>query len=123
MKTGTAYLLLLVTALPAVSGAPYSHISARDASIEDKIRAELADSPVYTTLGEDFAEINKQSKVSKRADITRNDLEDGKCAPNIIIFARGTSEPGNMGGGVGVPLQNAVDDVLPGRVIYQGVNR
>ncbi|KAF8448374.1 cutinase-domain-containing protein [Terfezia claveryi] len=119
MKASAAYLLFLVTAFPAVSGVPYPPISA---STEDKIRAEAVDSPVYVALGEAFAQVNKQPVVSKRADTIRNDLEQGKCAPNIIIFARGTSEIGNMGSGVGVPLQNAVDAVLPGRVIYQGVN-
>ncbi|RPB18955.1 cutinase-domain-containing protein [Terfezia boudieri ATCC MYA-4762] len=119
MKASATYLLLLVTTFLVVSGVPYPPISS---SIEDKIRAEAVDSPVYVALGEAFAQINKQHVVSKRADITRNDLEQGKCAPNIIIFARGTSETGNMGIGVGVPLQNAVDADLPGRVIYQGVN-
>lgn len=123
MKTSAVYLLAAV--LPAAFGMPYHPISARDVSTEDKIRTEAADSPAYAALEEAFARINKQSIVSKRADTTRNDLQEGKCAPNIIIFARGTSETGNMGGGsgVGVPLQNAVDVVLGGRVIYQGVNK
>jgi len=118
MKTGAVFLLLVV-ALPTTLGVPYS---SRDVPIEDKIRGEAAGSPVYAALEGAFAQ-NKHSLVARQAGIIRNDLEHGRCAPNIIIFARGTSEGGNMGMGVGIPLQNAVDTALPGRVIYQGVNR
>jgi len=122
MKTGAAYLLL-ATALLVVSGAAHPLISARDVPLEDKIRSGAADSPLYAALGDAFAQINGQSVVSKRGNPTRNDLEQGKCASNIIIYARGTNETGNMGNGPGASLQDAVDAVLPGRVIYQGVNK
>lgn len=123
-----ASFLLLAASLSAVLGAPSSYpasISARATTLtEDEIAAVAGNSDFYIALEEAFAKIKKpQASLVKRADLTRNDLEQGKCAPNIIIFARGTTEDGNMGNGVGVPLQNAVDAVLSGKVIYQGVNQ
>lgn len=54
---------------------------------------------------------------------TENQLGSGPCAEYTLIFARGTSEPGNMGALVGPPLVWALqDDVGTDGLTIQGVN-
>lgn len=43
---------------------------------------------------------------------TRQDLEDGKCSDLLVIFARGTFEPGNVGALVGPPFFKALEGAL-----------
>lgn len=43
---------------------------------------------------------------------TRQDLDDGKCSDLLVIFARGTQEPGNVGALVGPPFFNALEGAL-----------
>ncbi|KAM5349608.1 hypothetical protein ACJ41O_006113 [Fusarium nematophilum] len=56
---------------------------------------------------------------------TRNDLNEAdsaSCADVIFIFARGTSEPGNLGTLVGPRVASALEDGLgEGGVLIQGV--
>ena len=52
-----------------------------------------------------------------------NDLKSGDCAPVTVIFARGTTEPGNIGTIVGPPLERAMQAALGnGNVAFQGVD-
>ncbi|KAL1586510.1 hypothetical protein WHR41_05288 [Cladosporium halotolerans] len=54
---------------------------------------------------------------------TRNDIVDGKCAPVTFIFARGSTEPGNMGSSVGPAIASALTDSLgDDGVAIQGVD-
>ncbi|KAI5851614.1 cutinase-domain-containing protein [Morchella snyderi] len=53
---------------------------------------------------------------------TRNDLIDGECNDIIVIWARGSSEPGNVGITLGPPFFDAIEEAEPGRTIVQGVN-
>lgn len=58
---------------------------------------------------------------------TRNDLltTGAACKPTILIFARGTTEPGNMGVVVGPSLASALESKLgsgQGQVAVQGVD-
>jgi hypothetical protein len=50
-----------------------------------------------------------------------NDIANGMCAPVTLIFARGTSEPSNLGTVVGPPLASAMQAAL-GSVAVQGVD-
>lgn len=43
---------------------------------------------------------------------TRQDLDDGKCGDLLVIFARGTQEPGNVGALVGPPFFKALESAL-----------
>ncbi|KKY31831.1 putative cutinase [Diaporthe ampelina] len=43
---------------------------------------------------------------------TRQDLDDGKCSDLLVIFARGTHEPGNVGALVGPPFFKALEGSL-----------
>lgn len=55
---------------------------------------------------------------------TQNQLVlGGPCAEYTLIFARGTSEPGNMGALVGPPLVWALQDIVgTSGLMVQGVN-
>ncbi|KAM0699004.1 hypothetical protein Q7P36_001049 [Cladosporium allicinum] len=54
---------------------------------------------------------------------TRNDIKDGKCAPVTLIFARGSTEPGNFGSSVGPSLASALEKSLGADgVAVQGVD-
>ncbi|KAI5857056.1 cutinase-domain-containing protein [Tricharina praecox] len=53
---------------------------------------------------------------------TRNELTAGRCADAIVIFARGTTETGNVGTVLSGPLFRAISDETNGRAIFQGVN-
>jgi len=53
---------------------------------------------------------------------TSNDLENGPCLPAFLIFARGTTEPGNMGEIIGPQLCSALQAELGSSTIgCQGV--
>lgn len=52
-----------------------------------------------------------------------NELINGPCKKVAVIFARGTTEPGNIGTGVGPQLSAAVKSRLgSGNVAFQGVD-
>lgn len=54
---------------------------------------------------------------------TASDVENGVCKPVTLIFARGTTEPGNLGTVVGPPLANALISLLGAeQVAVQGAN-
>ncbi|RYO76532.1 hypothetical protein DL766_002585 [Monosporascus sp. MC13-8B] len=52
---------------------------------------------------------------------TRNDLNDGKCGSVVVIYARGTTELGNVGSVAGPPFFNALAKKVPDLVV-QGVD-
>ncbi|KAK6332941.1 hypothetical protein TWF718_010769 [Orbilia javanica] len=61
----------------------------------------------------------------RQSRTTRNDLQNAACKPFTLIFARGTTETGNLGTVVGPPLISALGRVLPGgsnALAVQGVN-
>jgi len=61
--------------------------------------------------------------VIKRAASTATDVTDGACKPVTLIFARGTTEPGNLGTVVGPPLAAAMKSALgDDKVAVQGVD-
>jgi cutinase len=54
---------------------------------------------------------------------TATDVAKGVCKPMTLIFARGTSEQGNMGTIVGPPLANAMIALMGAdQVAVQGVD-
>jgi cutinase len=63
------------------------------------------------------------SVVAAATGSTAKDVENGICKPVTLIFARGSTETGNMGTVVGPPLANAMMAALgAGQVAVQGVN-
>lgn len=59
--------------------------------------------------------------VDKRQLMSSNDLLKGACKANILIFARGTTEMGNMGSTVGPALKNGLNLLGLGKWAFQGV--
>ena len=54
---------------------------------------------------------------------TANDVQNGACKPVTLIFARGTTETGNIGSEVGPPLVTALQKAVgAGNLAVQGVN-
>lgn len=54
---------------------------------------------------------------------TENGVKDNKqCQPLTFIFARGTSEMGNMGSVVGPPVAKQLSSLMGGKVTVQGVD-
>jgi cutinase len=60
----------------------------------------------------------QQKNAESASDITSG----APCKPNLLIFARGTSEDGNLGGTVGPALKNAINALAPGLFAFQGVD-
>ncbi|KAE9965348.1 hypothetical protein EG328_009799 [Venturia inaequalis] len=61
--------------------------------------------------------------IIKRAATTATDITDGVCKPVTLIFARGTTEPGNMGLTVGPPLAASMQKAFGAdKVAIQGVD-
>ena len=55
--------------------------------------------------------------------VTRNDIVDGICKPFTLLFARGTTESGNIGNIVGPPFVLALQKAFgANNVAVQGVN-
>ena len=52
---------------------------------------------------------------------TRNDLVDGKCGSVVMVFARGTTEAGNVGQVAGPPFFDALAAKAPDLAV-QGVD-
>lgn len=52
-----------------------------------------------------------------------NDVTSKKtCTPNILLYARGTTEGGNVGSSVGPSLIREISKLAPGRFLFQGVD-
>ena len=60
--------------------------------------------------------------VERRQGATSNDLLNGPCKAVTVIFARGTSESGNIGAIVGPPLEASLNNRLGSNVAFQGVD-
>ncbi|KAI6840773.1 hypothetical protein KC367_g4254 [Hortaea werneckii] len=66
--------------------------------------------------------VEKRASTSYSGGSTATDVADGVCAPVTFIFARGSTETGNMGSTVGPALAKALISALGSdRVAIQGV--
>lgn len=77
--------------------------------------------PSFAALGNIASYISTTSAPADPAT-TYNDLADGKCAPFILLFARGTNGTGNVGEGVGPALIKELTALRPGQFMVQGTN-
>lgn len=57
---------------------------------------------------------------SGSAETTRNELNEGKCGPAILIYARGTTQSGNIGDKPGIKFAKDFVSAIPGSIV-QGV--
>ena len=59
----------------------------------------------------------------RQSATTRNELLDGVCRPVTVIYARGTTESGNIGVSVGPALELTLDRRLGANTVaFQGVD-
>ncbi|KAF1987840.1 carbohydrate esterase family 5 protein, partial [Aulographum hederae CBS 113979] len=61
------------------------------------------------------------TELVERQTATSNDVTNGACKPVTFVFARGSTEGGNMGTIVGSGLCAAMKKNMPGAVACQGV--
>ena len=117
-----AFILLpMISALPASvqstnSRLPLIDISLR--SVESFSRLAVA--------SHDFEPANnpRDALTSRQlAATTQNDIKDGACKPMTILFARGTTEQGNVGSLAGPPFFQAVGAAMGAQnLAVQGVD-
>ncbi|EKJ79092.1 hypothetical protein FPSE_00693 [Fusarium pseudograminearum CS3096] len=71
-----------------------------------------------------FDQSARQSKrqLSGRVRSTANEFKDDGCNDIIFVWARGSTEIGNMGTIVGPDVANNLKDAFPGQVAVQGVD-
>lgn len=90
------------------------------------LRAALLSSCVAFTIAAPAASpdpIGDAMLVARQTGAVANDLQNGDCKAMTLIFARGTTEAGNMGSVVGPPFANALIQAAgAGNVAVQGVN-
>ncbi len=78
-------------------------------------------SPILNAEPQGFDEMGALSKRQNDFSDTRNELSE--CKPVTVIYARGTSEPGNVGAGPGPPFFNALDVAIGAENVgVQGVD-
>lgn len=79
--------------------------------------------PVPSAVVPDLASAVAGCQGVSAVGVTRNDIVNGICKPFTLIFARGTTEQGNIGSIVGPPFVLALQKVFgANNVAVQGVN-
>ena len=69
------------------------------------------------------APLAKPQSTTSYGGTTKSDVQNGVCKAITLIFARGTSEGGNMGSEVGPPLEKQLKTTFgTAKVATQGVN-
>lgn len=121
-----ATLLSLLTAVASVIAAPAPQV---DVSTTTSIQNVNVDSDFIAKLELMFAGKwdptnpavgSEEASLQKRAGVTQTDLIDGKCGNVIFIYARGTTQGGNIGENPGVKLTAALQSAISGTIV-QGV--
>lgn len=119
--SATAVFATLLLAPSFVHAAPWP----QPAAPAGPIPATIPESSPISSLENAFKSLraSRVSSASAAAVVTtRNELLEGRCAPIIVLFARGTTEPGNVGDDVGPFFFDQLLALRPGKVIVQGTN-
>ncbi|KAJ9657832.1 hypothetical protein H2201_008045 [Coniosporium apollinis] len=111
----TQALLSFLSLLPLISALPAA-VPEADALPEAE--------PTLTGLSDLQDLQTRDLAIRALGDATQNDLTNGSpCKDVTIIFARGTTEDGNVGTSTGPPFFEALGRLIgPSRVAVQGVN-
>jgi len=115
-------VLSLASPVPATSG----NIEERNTPLNDFLTLVLQNVPILDGTLDEVGEILSDFEADIASitgdQITYNDLT-GPCMDYTVIFARGTTEPGNVGILTGPPFLTALSTTLSGKTIaIQGVN-
>lgn len=87
--------------------------------IDEKFPQNIAIKAADTVIGAAETSVGKLMGVQT----TQNDLLQGHCGDVLVIFARGTAEPGNIGSMVGPAFFDELKSTLAGKkVSFQGVS-
>ncbi|KAL7274067.1 hypothetical protein RUND412_003051 [Rhizina undulata] len=121
MKLAAVFIALLRIALASPN--PAVSISA-DITLPEVSSNGTSPAAFLEAAFRQIHESKNADTVSARAEVitTRNELVDGGCNDVIVIFARGTTEPGNVGDDVGPSFFDSLEALEPGRILVQGVN-
>lgn len=116
MKTTTVLSVLLPTSILALpSTLPLADISARDYSSFSRLESASSSFDPNSL---------PRSRLRSRAlgSSTQNDVQAGACKPMTVLFARGTTEGGNMGTLAGPPFVQAIGSMMGAdNVAVQGI--
>ncbi|KAK7956461.1 carbohydrate esterase family 5 protein [Apiospora aurea] len=116
---------LSLSLLPAASGAPLAAAADGEEPVASlPILAKRQNQPINQLLSyitqlfpvnvalEDGAALltlaEKAFAILAGFSTTENDVQNGRCGDVVVVFARGTTEPGNVGALVGPPLFQAL---------------
>lgn len=116
---------LLVALLPAVvMAAPISILAARQTTLLNMILAGIGKIPAIGTSISAISGVLTTFEAGLAAALNVQTSEDGtNCATMTVIFARGTTEPGNVGVVTGPPFFDAIQAMVGSNSLaVQGVN-
>jgi cutinase len=120
-----AFLFPLVLTLPIPSSLSSDSVLSRDLnSFLAKITLLFPFSGAITEISSLVTAAGALLASLTDTQTSQNDLLSGNaCAAITIVFARGTTEPGNVGVLVGPPFFNALESIVgAGNVALQGVD-
>lgn len=118
MKPTTAvpFLLALVAAMPPTDRLPLADVSRSELNSFSRMETTSAS---FDPNGRPFSFLQSRAL----GDMTQNDVKNGECKPTTILFARGTTEQGNMGTLTGPPFVQAVGQAVGAdNVAVQGID-
>lgn len=102
--------LLLIPVLPLTTASPLPTPSISPRETVNQILALISEFfPIGDTLAAAQDLIGGADELFANAlgyDITQSDLTSGECGDVVVIFARGTDEPGNVGALAGMYFEN-----------------
>src|ERR1700712_904499 len=78
--------------------------------------------PIITLFISGIAAASTLSRRQNNGHVTETGLDNGPCKEITLIFGRGSTESGNMGGYVGPYLANALTKEYGNKIAVQGVN-
>jgi cutinase len=123
MRSSSLLLISLLPLLSLVLGAPTPSLEERDLNA---FLAQIAVLMPFSGLIQDISGLLEAATATLGSltgtKSTQDDLS-GACAAVTVIFARGTTEPGNVGVLAGPPFFNALKNKIgAGNVAVQGVS-
>lgn len=127
MKTFNFLLLILALTIQTFALPTRSHTRASNASINAVLALITTLFPVNVSIaaiGSVVADAGQTLASTVGYDTTRGDINAGECGDVVVVFSRGTFEPGDVGSLVGPELFDQLSTALGAdkKVAVQGVD-